>query len=558
MVASHRSSRRLFGIGLVALLFVATSALAGAGTEPVDGPHIGDDIDLPEPILLDGEVTAAMATVDADSLDLVAWPDVVRYHSLGTDTLEVWTCGIAASMSEILADLQHTADYYYHHSDGAYDIEFVAGGEYGGTNPDACLDHAAVNTAGTANGVVAIPPSPSGGGTLGVAGPGPWCTDVAGNKFPCPTGVLDPETYPENGRDAWVSWPFIFDVVAVHELGHMIHWPHTHTESGTSDYDVASDVMSRNAGSALPYDTAVFNRYAAGWIDPSDVYLSDGSGATIDLMASATDGTQMIVIEDGPGHFYVLGARVTHTYDPIPAAWEGVEVYEVTNLPSVNTIGFRTVQPVPDVPSQSIPTDQPLPHVLGTGDDIDLAGVTIEVDGSVTGGFSVTINGGPGSTSSTTTSSSSTSTPTSTSSTSSSSSSTTSTTTPPTTTTTIPPDSEQPRFIDTPGTVFEEDIDWIAKRGITRGCNPPDNTRFCPDDPVTRGQMAAFLARAFDLDSGAVSFDDTAGSVFAADIAALARAGITRGCNPPDNTRFCPDDPVTRGQMAAFLRRALS
>ena len=36
----------------------------------------------------------------------------------------------------------------------------------------------------------------------------------------------------------------------------------------------------------------------------------------------------------------------------------------------------------------------------------------------------------------------------------------------------------------------------------------------------------------------------------------LAQAGITRGCNPPTNDRFCPTDFVTRGQMAAFLRRA--
>ena len=27
---------------------------------------------------------------------------------------------------------------------------------------------------------------------------------------------------------------------------------------------------------------------------------------------------------------------------------------------------------------------------------------------------------------------------------------------------------------------------------------------------------------------------------------------------PTDNDRFCPDDFVTRGQMAAFLKRALS
>ncbi|MDH4117739.1 MAG: S-layer homology domain-containing protein [Acidimicrobiia bacterium] len=34
---------------------------------------------------------------------------------------------------------------------------------------------------------------------------------------------------------------------------------------------------------------------------------------------------------------------------------------------------------------------------------------------------------------------------------------------------------------------------------------------------------------------------------------ALAASGITTGCT---STAFCPNDVVTRGQMAAFLRRA--
>ncbi|MFP3913506.1 MAG: S-layer homology domain-containing protein [Actinomycetota bacterium] len=117
---------------------------------------------------------------------------------------------------------------------------------------------------------------------------------------------------------------------------------------------------------------------------------------------------------------------------------------------------------------------------------------------------------------------------------------------------------QSPSFDDVPdGHVFTSDIDWLAAEGITRGCNPPDNTRFCPDDPVTRGQMAAFLVRALDLTASGGGFDDTGGHVFEEDISRLAEAAITRGCDPPDNTRFCPDDVVTRGQMAAFLVRAL-
>ncbi len=71
--------------------------------------------------------------------------------------------------------------------------------------------------------------------------------------------------------------------------------------------------------------------------------------------------------------------------------------------------------------------------------------------------------------------------------------------------------------------------------------------------------MAAFLARALELadDGGGDWFVDDDESVFELDIDRLATAGVTRGCNPPINDRFCPRQSVTRAQMAAFLRRAL-
>ena len=121
----------------------------------------------------------------------------------------------------------------------------------------------------------------------------------------------------------------------------------------------------------------------------------------------------------------------------------------------------------------------------------------------------------------------------------------------------LPAVGERVVFVDSVDSVFAEDIAWLVSVGVTRGCNPPKNDRFCPEESVTRGQMAAFLVRALGLSGGGAWFTDTAGSVFAGDIAALADAGITRGCNPPRNDRFCPDDPVTREQMASFLSRAL-
>ena len=115
-------------------------------------------------------------------------------------------------------------------------------------------------------------------------------------------------------------------------------------------------------------------------------------------------------------------------------------------------------------------------------------------------------------------------------------------------------------FYDDEDSVFASAIDRLGASGITRGCNPPFNDAFCPEDLVTRGQMAAFLVRAlgYSDDGGGDHFSDEDGHVFESAIDRLATAGVTLGCNPPANTNFCPDQPVTRGQMAAFLSRALA
>ncbi|MDH4117154.1 MAG: S-layer homology domain-containing protein [Acidimicrobiia bacterium] len=117
---------------------------------------------------------------------------------------------------------------------------------------------------------------------------------------------------------------------------------------------------------------------------------------------------------------------------------------------------------------------------------------------------------------------------------------------------------EERRFVDTDGSEFETDIGWLSATGVTAGCNPPVNDRFCPEDAVTRGEMAAFLVRTQGLKLGLPGFEDVIDSVFEADIAKVAAAGIVRGCDPPRNQNFCPDDPVTREQMATFLVRSMN
>ena len=98
-------------------------------------------------------------------------------------------------------------------------------------------------------------------------------------------------------------------------------------------------------------------------------------------------------------------------------------------------------------------------------------------------------------------------------------------------------------------------IERLAELGVTNGCG--DGSNFCPDRTVTRAEMAAFLSRAFGLADGPdPGFGDVPSDAwYAADVARLAASDITVGCG--DGTMFCPEDAVTRAQMAAFLARAL-
>ena len=113
-------------------------------------------------------------------------------------------------------------------------------------------------------------------------------------------------------------------------------------------------------------------------------------------------------------------------------------------------------------------------------------------------------------------------------------------------------------FSDDDGSPHEANINRVAAARITVGCNPPANTYFCEQETLTRQQMASFFVRALQLPTDVPDrFGDDTNSVHEANINALGASGITRGCNPPSNDKFCPQAKLTRGQVAAFLARAL-
>jgi len=103
-------------------------------------------------------------------------------------------------------------------------------------------------------------------------------------------------------------------------------------------------------------------------------------------------------------------------------------------------------------------------------------------------------------------------------------------------------------FTDDDTSVFEADIEWLAGAGVTLGCNPPTNDNYCPNGNVSRGQMAAFMRR-FAAYLGAED-----GIVSEADHAATADTATTAGsATTADSATTAGDADLLDGLSAEDL-----
>ncbi len=104
-----------------------------------------------------------------------------------------------------------------------------------------------------------------------------------------------------------------------------------------------------------------------------------------------------------------------------------------------------------------------------------------------------------------------------------------------------------------PGSFGFDAINLLQQKGITNGCAP---TLYCPNSDVTRAEMAYFLITAafnngpFTVTQTPYFADVPVGSFAFNQIQMLEQLGITDGCGSGD---FCPNDNVSRDQMAVFL-----
>ncbi len=116
----------------------------------------------------------------------------------------------------------------------------------------------------------------------------------------------------------------------------------------------------------------------------------------------------------------------------------------------------------------------------------------------------------------------------------------------------VPPNA----FSDDDGNAHERAIDCVAWWQVASG----RDGRYAPLAPVSRAQMATFLAQAIlrsggTLPEGRNAFRDDDTSVHQRNINRLAEAGIVSGVTADS---YAPDRPVNRAQMATFLAKAVS
>ena len=313
-------------------------------------------------------------------------------------------------------------------------------------------------------------------------------------------------------------------------MGHAIGFPHSYggltyyldEPDEVYPYDNPMDIMS--SGGLI--GTVAVNRYAAGWIDPANVAVHPkGQTHTYELRAPGAGGTQMLVLQDPRlGAMITLGARVAESFDSsIPK--EGVEVYRVDHNDCAaadlsECWGLRLrIQPFPpaEPDADGVLRGDQTQHVHSVGDEFEAGTATVEIVERVGRNFTVRVT-----------------------------------------------DEAEPdfagRFSDDDASVHQANIEIIAGRGITVGCDSAHPDRFCPSRAVTRAQMMAFLARALDeegnRDQATSRFTDVPDDAwYLPYLARLAELGVVQTSS---GGAFRPADPLTRAEMAVLLTRAFA
>ncbi|WP_420431810.1 hypothetical protein [Candidatus Poriferisocius sp.] len=227
----------------------------------------------------------------SDPSGLIAFANIDRAYTIGTDTWVVWACDTEAGTLE--NDPVEMAErftswvqpYFSWLSGGSYLAEFIAGGTVKAENEQDCYDNIR-NTPSPqeANGaVIVIDLAMIDCGTpadcrIGGGGPGNCYNRHLEERIP---NECSPQ-WPENSREIRLSTLGITSVPGhipptptgfflAHELGHALSWPHSYDRPDRHFGTNLMDVMGN--GQTLAFGTPAINRYAAGWISIGEVEI---------------------------------------------------------------------------------------------------------------------------------------------------------------------------------------------------------------------------------------------------------------------------------------------
>ena len=322
------------------------------------------------------------------------------HRAVGNDVVAVFICSVPTNSTRFTSTERHNVSsaeaaaylndtvspYYAEISGGRYSVQFVGAGSFNlSANEDAndCRRGASQRAGAPYTGAFGIDNTNAGGG---FAGPGLIYSDPSRDL-----SVLDLPAS-QSVRGGWLGGGNISSrpnsAAFIHELGHMLHWPHSFIGPGF-EYDNWVDVMSRGQGwcpipagggqyNCDPAHTLAFNRLAAGWLGDGDIVLHHGGTVNYLLDKPASSGVQMLLLPNAaqPLSMMTIEARPAIGHDDFFIR-EGVAVHLIDQLTRTNSpfSGFTTDRRQ----RQAIGTPNSYEHVVAVGQQVTAHGVTIHV-----------------------------------------------------------------------------------------------------------------------------------------------------------------------------------
>ena len=511
--------------------------------------------------LFSSPANAQTVLPDTDPHGLIAYFNRVSAYSISKehpDRLEVWACntlsGEPASKSALRVDpvrlvrqFKAAAQRYFAWlSENRYRPEFIVGGTVTAENDTKCRDTVYRSRPGSnkITGIIIMTDTESvtfprdGTPIPGYASFGELCSYANIQADSCP-GKGRYTVLRSNRSDSEFH-----DHLLVHEMGHMLSFPHSFNDKKPGgEYNNRMDVMSAGITVGVNIGTLAVNRYLSGWMTTKQVKVipAPEGNSQLDgpyyLEYIGEPGLQMMVLPVKKGEFYTLGTRVRLDRDSeIPL--EGVEVYRIDQFGcDKSSYYYKTYAVCVAVNLRTEPfvadgrSGGDFGHVYRVGEVIELeediawnnTQIWIRVLKPTEAGYMVWVGSGP----------------------------------------VRSGPFWQGKFLDDEGSVHESSINQLAASGITLGCDSGRYGRgphqFCPEEKVTRAQMVRFLGRALGL---TVKTDGETPSLDFTDINLEAEyAQYLNALGPiatgyPDGT-FRPSQPITRGEVAIMLNRAL-